>query len=114
MCTVSLLCAAAALAMPQVREIPFRIGEDAIIVDAVVNGRRASFMFDTGFSGAVVMNDSIDIGKATGTITLRDFVGELQAKTVKIKTLKLGDVTINATGMEAVQQPMASLSDNYN
>src|SRR5687768_7591801 len=111
---VSFVCAATLAFVPQTREIPFRIGEDAIIVDAIVNGRKASFMFDSGFSGAIVMNDTIDIGKATGVMNLRDFVGTFQAKTVKLKTLKLGEVTIDATGMEAVQQPMAHLSQGYN
>ncbi len=95
-------------------EVPFRIGEDAIIVDAIVNGRKASLMFDTGFSGAVVLDDSINIGQATGTITLRDFVGEFQAKTVKIKTLKLGEQSIDSAEMEAVQQPSQHYSYSYN
>lgn len=95
-------------------EVPFRIGEDAIIVDAVVNGRKASLMFDTGFSGSVVLDENINIGPATGTMTLRDFVGEFQAKTVKIKTLKLGDKLIENDDMEAVQQPSQHYSFSYN
>lgn len=35
-------------------EVPFRLGEDAIVVDAEVNGKKVSLMFDTGFGGSVV------------------------------------------------------------
>jgi len=95
-------------------EVPFRIAEDAIVVDAVVNGKKISCMFDTGFSGAFVLNDLINVGKASGQMRLRDFVGEFEARTVKIQSLKLGDVTIPSDEMEVVQQPMAHLSLSYN
>lgn len=95
-------------------EVPFRIGERAIIVDATVNNANVSLLFDTGFSGSVVLNDAIDIGKATGVMNLRDFVGQFQAKTVKIKSLKLGGKPVEATEMEAVQQPLARMSAGYN
>lgn len=94
-------------------EVPFKLGNDAIIVDATVNSRTASLLFDTGFSGAVVLNDSIDIGPASGNMTLRDFVGEFQAKTVKIKSLKLGQKAIDSKDMTAVQQPLAHMSFGY-
>jgi hypothetical protein len=72
-------------------------------------------MFDTGFSGTVVLDSNVNIGKPTGQMTLRDFVGQFQASTTKIKTLKLGNKTIDTTGMEAVQQPMGrGLSLGYN
>lgn len=83
-------------------EVPFRVGESALIVDAIVNGRPVSCMFDTGFAGSVDLSSTINVGEPTGKITLRDFVGELEADTVKIKSLKLGDQTIESTGMEAV------------
>lgn len=95
-------------------EVPFRIADDALVVDAVVNGRKASFMFDTGFGGSVVVSDTIDLGPATGTTTLRDFVGEFAAKTVKVRTLQLGPMTIDPTGMAAIQQPLGSMSQGYN
>ena len=60
-------------------EVPFRLGESAIIVDAKVNGKDLSFMFDTGYGGTVIVDSSIYLGQPSGTITLRDFVGELQA-----------------------------------
>lgn len=94
--------------------IPFRIGEDAMIVDAVVNGRKASFMFDTGFSGAFVLNESLNIGTPTGETVLRDFVGEFRARNVKLKSLSLGGFSIPAGEMEVVQQPLAHMSESYN
>jgi predicted aspartyl protease len=95
-------------------EVPFRVGDDAIIVDVKVNGRKASLMFDTGFSGSVVLDESLNIGKATGSMRLRDFVGEFEAKTVKIKSLMIGTLDVNSDVMEAVQQPMAHMSQSYN
>lgn len=71
-------------------EVPFRIGERAMIVDATINGRTVSLMFDTGFGGHVIVGGGINLGKPTGTMTLRDFVGEQEADTVKITSLKLG------------------------
>lgn len=103
------------VALPQAAvEVPFRIGEDAIIVDATVNNRKVSLMFDTGFSGAVVLNASIDIGPKTGTITLRDFVGQMQASTAKIKSLKLGQKVIDSKDMEAVLTSDRDYSFSYN
>jgi predicted aspartyl protease len=95
-------------------EVPFRLGEDAIIVDATVNNRKVSLMFDTGFSGAVVLNSSIDIGPRTGTMTLRDFVGTMEASTAKIKTLRLGQKNIDTTDMEAVLTGDRDYSFSYN
>lgn len=110
------LAVLSALALPKapVIEVPFRIGDDAIIVDAAVNGKTASFMFDTGFGGAVVLDDAINIGKPTGAMNLRDFVGEFLVKTVKINSLKLGDLSVDTTDMQAVQQPLAHMTQSYN
>ncbi len=109
-----LVCAATLQGPALPVEVPFRIGEDAIIVDAVVNGRKASFMFDTGFSGTVVLSDEINVGPATGTMQLRDFVGQFDAKTVKVNSLKLGDLNVASQGMEIVQQPIGHMSSSYN
>jgi len=94
--------------------IPFRIGEEAMIVDAVVNGRKASFMFDTGFSGAFLLNEAMNIGPASGETVLRDFVGEFRAKNVALKSLTLGGVSIPTPDMQVVQQPLAHMSESYN
>lgn len=51
-------------------EVPFRLGESAIIVDATLNGRTLSFMFDTGFGGAFVVDRKVNLGKASGAMTL--------------------------------------------
>lgn len=114
--TFALLCSAIAatqaLSAPVV--VPFKIGDDAIVVEARVNGKKASFMFDTGFAGSFVMSDALNIGQPTGTARLRDFVGEFEAKTVKVRSLKLGDLEIEPVGMDVVQQPLEHLSDSYN
>ncbi len=94
-------------------EVPFRRAENAIVVDATVNGRSVSLVFDTGFSGTVVLNDSLDIGKASGSIRMRDFVGEFEAKTVKIKSLLLGSKSIDIVGKEVIQQPLGHISSGY-
>lgn len=103
---ISLLSAALCLTThPVLNEVPFRIGDDAIIVDVSINGKSASLMYDTGFSGTVVMGDSIDLGKATGSQMLTDFVGSFEAKTVAIKSLKIGDRPMPGDDMVAIQQP---------
>ncbi len=94
-------------------EIPFKIGDNAIVVDAVINGRDGSFMFDTGFSGTLLMNDEINIGKASGQMNLRDFVGQFTAQTVPVKSLKLGGLTVDPKDREVVQQPLQHLTDSY-
>lgn len=106
---ISSLALAFALASGPVEEVPFRIGDDAIIVDVTVNGCKASLMFDTGFSGSVIVGDNLDVGKPTGTQTLTDFVGSFEAKTVKMTSLKIGDKSVDPTGMEITVQP----SDHY-
>ena len=85
-----------------------------MIVDALVNGRPVSLMFDTGFGGSVIVDNSLNIGKPTGTMTLRDFVGEFQASTVKIQSLKMGAMNIAPRNMEAIQQPSAHMTLSYN
>jgi hypothetical protein len=96
-------------------EVPFRVSESAMLVDATVNGRKASFLFDTGFSGTVVMDASVNVGPAKGEMTLQDFVGTFNAKTVGLKSLSLGSVKIPVNDdMEIVQQPMNHISFGYN
>lgn len=112
-----LLAAALLTAVPQAGpvEVPFRIGDHAIIVDAVVNDRPVSLMFDTGFGGHVLVGTHINLGKPTGKMTLRDFVGEQDADTVKIKTLKLGSKSMKLEpGAVAVVQGGSDFSLNYN
>jgi len=109
---IAILAASQTAAKPI--EVPFRLGDSAIIVDAEVNGRKASLMFDTGFSGSVLLDDGINIGKPKGFMTLRDFVGEFQAPIVAINTLKIGEKVVDAKGMDAVQQPSQGMSFSYN
>lgn len=107
-----LVLAAAPAAAPI--DVPFRVGENAIIVDAIVNKRKLSFMFDTGFSGAIVINSEVNIGKPTGKMTLRDFVGQFQADTVKISSLMLGPIDVHDEEMSAVMMPSGRQSFSYN
>jgi len=95
-------------------EVPFRRGDNAIIVDAKVNGRPLSLMFDTGFSGSVDADENINLGKPTGSMSLRDFVRVTEAPTVKITALQLGSKTIDPTGMEAVLTPASNYTSAYN
>jgi len=83
--------------------VPFHQAEDAIIVDVQVNGKPVSLMFDSGFSGYVVMGDHINVGPASGTMPLRDFVGTFNAKTVKLNTLQMGNLTVKPTDGQIVQ-----------
>lgn len=97
-------------------EVPFRIGETAIILDANVNGRDVSLMFDTGFTGAVVVDSSINLGKPTGKVDLRDFVRTQTADTVPIKSFKLGALSIDPKpeDMKAVVTDTGDISFSYN
>lgn len=94
-------------------EWPFKVMDHAIIVDSQVNGRNVSCMFDTGFSGSYVLNQSVNVGKPTGVMTLQDFVGTFEAPTVPIKSLKMGEVAFDTTGMSVVQMPDENYSLNY-
>lgn len=112
---VPAVLAASLLSQSEGIEVPFIIGDNAIVAEATVNGRKVSCMFDTGFSGSFVLNDNINIGKATGSMTLRDFVGSFAASTVPIKTLFVGKQKIRTPDdMAAVQQPGGSQSLSYN
>ncbi len=95
-------------------EVPFRIADrgSAIIVDVAVNGKACSLMFDSGFSGEVMLSSAIDIGKPTGTMRLRDFVGELDAPVVKINSLSIGALKVQSTDLSCIQQP-ESFTESY-
>lgn len=86
-------------------EVPFHTTEHCIVADAKVNGRPVSLMFDSGFGGTVLLSSSVDVGPPTGKETLRDFVGQMEAKTVKLKTLQLGPMTIDSDEKDIVQLP---------
>lgn len=94
-------------------ECRFVVGDNAIIVDVVVNGKTISCMFDTGYGGHFVINDAINIGKPSGVAGLRDFVGTFEAKTVKIDSIRLGGLNILDPHADAVQLPMAHMSLSY-
>jgi PDZ domain len=95
-------------------ECPFKMTENAMIVDAVVNSKKVSLMFDTGFGGWTIIADSINMGKPDGKIGLRDFVGEFEADTVKIKSLKLGTQVIPVDNdASSVMRPNEGYSEAY-
>lgn len=98
----------------QAVEVPFRVGAEAIVLDIEVNGRKVSTMFDTGFSGTLAIQEGVNIGPASGTQRLRDFVGSFEAKTVPIKSLRLGGKDLAAPEMSAVQKPMGHMTASYN
>jgi hypothetical protein len=75
-------------------EVPFHMTDNAMIVDAKVNGKDLSFMFDTGFGGWITCDAGINLGKPDGKMTLIDFVGSFEVDTVKIKTLKMGEANM--------------------
>lgn len=110
----ALLCLANTLGVGQTIEVPFRLTDNAILVDATVNGRKLTLVFDTGFGGSVVANDAIDLGPASGTRTLRDFVGEFAAKTVAISSCQIGAHPVQFQDPQAIEQPMGHLSQAYN
>ncbi|HWD40854.1 MAG TPA: PDZ domain-containing protein [Fimbriimonas sp.] len=101
-----LLLAAAGPQLPATGTVvPFRIAQNAIIVDAKVNGRDVSLMFDSGFGGTVLLNSGIEVGPRVGGMVLRDFVGELHVDTVKLNSLQIGAVTANPDEKLIVKQP---------
>ena len=112
---MSLLVALLALA-PQTGgpvEVPFRNGENSIIVDATINGRKVALMFDTGYGGTAVVDTNVDLGKPTGTAILRDFVGEATASTIKPTSLAVGGRKMPVDkDMLIVQQP-ADFTSSY-
>ncbi len=107
-------CVLACVALTPV-EIPFSIGDSAILIDTKVNGRPATLMFDTGFSGSVVISGVLDIGKPTGTMTLRDFVGQFEARTVPIQSLHFGSSpNLAPKDGQAVQVEGGDMTLSYN
>jgi hypothetical protein len=106
-CLVGLACAG------NVTEVPFVVGDNAIVVEAEVNGRKTGLMFDSGFSGSVKLTDRLNVGTASGVVRLRDFVGEFMAQTVPLKSLRLGGAPLNVAGQEIVQIPGESYTMAY-
>lgn len=94
-------------------EAPFKITDHAIIVDAIVNGKKASFMFDTGFSGYITISSRIDMGPPSGTMTLRDFVGQFQVPVVDLHTVEMGDLKLTNLKERAVMMPGGRYTESY-
>jgi predicted aspartyl protease len=101
-------------AVTPLSECPFKMTEHAMIVDATVNGKKVSLMFDTGFGAWVDVDSSINLGKPDGKMTLQDFVGQMEVDTVKIKSLKLGELKIPLDESSvAVLSPPSGYSEAY-
>lgn len=95
-------------------EVPFKVTEDAMIVNATVNGANVSLMVDTGFSGYVMLKDGIDVGKPTGEQQLRDFVGKYTATTTDLTSLQIDGHPVTVHDARIIQQPMRNMSNSYN
>ncbi|MBS1725769.1 MAG: PDZ domain-containing protein [Armatimonadetes bacterium] len=94
MLTALPLLLAAHASKQAISECPFKMVNTAFIVDAEVNKKKVSLMFDTGFGGWTVLDDSINLGKPDGKMTLQDFVGLMEVPTVTIKSLRLGTMDL--------------------
>lgn len=95
-------------------ECAFKMTDHAMIVEATINGKKVSLMFDTGFGAWVDVDSGINLGKPDGKITLQDFVGTFQADTVKIKSLMLGNRSIPLDESSvAVMTPGADNSSSF-
>ena len=111
--TIQALALLALSQAPTIAEIPFRIGDDAIIVDAKVNGKDVSLMFDTGFAGSFVIGPHISLGKPDGKMGLKDFVGVFEADTIKINTIEFGSLRPSVEDMHVVQLPTMDYTQSY-
>jgi hypothetical protein len=86
-------------------EVPFEIGQNAIIVPATINGRQLRLIFDTGFGGDAAVDSSIDLGKPAGFMNLQDFVGVISVPYYEPDHVKLGERTITGKDFKVVSQP---------
>ncbi|MHB8635823.1 MAG: PDZ domain-containing protein [Fimbriimonadaceae bacterium] len=103
-----LLHAQAATGTSPAEEVPFDIDVSSIVVPATIRGHSLRLIFDTGFSADAVVDDSIDMGKASGYTVLRDFVGEFREPFYKVNELSLGSKTIKSPDMRIISQQGAS------
>lgn len=110
---VAALAAALSQSQVPITEVPFRIGQNAIVVDVKVNGKDVSLMFDSGFGGAFVIGPHINLGETTGKIGLKDFVGVFEANTVDVESVQFGTLEINGDDMDIVQLPTMDFTKSY-
>ncbi len=101
--TTAVILSIAALGAGADIEVPFRIGENAIIVDAQVNGKTVSCLFDTGFSGSFVIGQDVNVGPATGEANIQDFVGVSKMKTVDVKSISLAGHPVPVSEQTIIQ-----------
>lgn len=112
--TIALMIATQAAKPAGTVETPFKMTENAMIVDAIINGKKVSLMFDTGYAGWAIVDSGINMGKPDRKIGLRDFVGTFEVEGVGIKSLKVGEQNIPLTeDSDIVLQPGADNSASY-
>lgn len=90
----------------QVIEVPMDFDGTAIFLKGTINGKPASFFFDTGFSGSLLVSDMINVGPKAGEINLIDFVGQHVAPTVKVNSVSLGKMQFKPKDLEIAQEPL--------
>ncbi len=86
---------------------------EAIIVRGTINGKPASFFFDSGFSGSILINDQLNVGPQAGTMMMQDFVTTFEVPTVKVKAVTLGKMKFDLKDQEIPQQPLGDLTKIY-
>jgi hypothetical protein len=94
-------------------EVPMDFDGTAIFLKGKINDKPASFFFDTGFSGSVLISDRLKVGPKEGTMILRDFVGTREADTVVVKSFSVGDLELATKEIEIPQIELADLTAAY-
>lgn len=89
-------------------QIPFRETDEGIFVDVSVNDHPLTLLFDSGFSAAVIVDSEVNIGPSTGKTTLVDFVGTVEVDTVKLKSLKVGGISLDTGTTPVMKQAMGT------
>lgn len=99
--------------LSQAIEVPMDFEGTAIFLRGSINGKPAQFFFDTGFSGAILISDQIDVGPKAGTIPLVDFVGVHEVPTVKVNTVTIGGMKFNPKNLEVPQEQVSDIGESY-
>ncbi|MEP0766210.1 MAG: PDZ domain-containing protein [Fimbriimonadia bacterium] len=100
-------------ALDKAVEVPMDFDGEAIFVKGSVNGKPATFFLDTGFSGALLLSDRINVGPKAGTQRMIDFVGSFEVPTVEVKSLLVGEMNLVAKEIEVPQWHVADIGRAY-
>lgn len=90
-----------------------RLAEGGVVIDAEVNGKPLSLLLDTGYTGWVAVDSSVDIGRSTGTTSVRDFVGQTEVPVVPLRSMKVAGRALDVGGEEAIRKPLKHLAEVY-